>query len=105
MSQPITVFVIGVEHSQGLSKKDNKPYNFANVHYLIPRRGWANEKGASQVLGKQSEAISMNPMPDLFQQFRNIESQMPCLVELHLDVDPENMQRNWVVDIKPVNNK
>lgn len=102
MAQAITVFVIGVEHAQGLSKKDNKPYNFSSVHYLVPRRGWSNEKGASQVLGKEVETISMNPTPELFEQFKNIESHMPCLVELYLEVNPERMQRNWVIDMKPV---
>lgn len=96
----LTAVIIGAEHAQGLSKKDNKPYNFANVYYLKQRKAWSNDKGASQVVGAEQASIEMNPSPALLEQFKTIEAQLPCEVELHLDINPENPQRNWVVDFQ-----
>ena len=58
---PLTVTVIGCEHSQGLSKKDDRPYNFALVNYLAPNEGWKSEKGACEAVGLDKKQIAMNP--------------------------------------------
>jgi hypothetical protein len=99
---PLTVVVIGCEHSQGLSKKDDKPYNFAQVNYLAPNRGWSSDKGACQAVGLDKKQIAMSPNPSLVSVFKGLEDEFPLLCELSLDADPENPARNIVVDIKPV---
>jgi len=99
---PLTVTVIGCEHSQGLSKKDDRPYNFALVNYLAPNEGWKSEKGACEAVGLDKKQIAMNPNPSLVMAFKELESQFPMMCELHLDADPQNPARNIVVDIKPV---
>ncbi|EGU47026.1 hypothetical protein ACRZ5S_18775 [Vibrio scophthalmi] len=101
----LVVIVIGCEHSQGLSKKDNKPYNFATVNYLGANDGWTSEKGSCTAVGFDKKQISMNPSPALVAEFQKLASQFPLQCELHLDVDPQNPQRNHVVDIKLIDNK
>ncbi|MCY9803350.1 hypothetical protein OTK51_07875 [Vibrio scophthalmi] len=96
----LQVIVIGCEHSQGLSKKDDTPYNFALVNYLAPNKGWKSAKGACNAVGFDRQQIQMNPSPALVAEFKKLEDVFPLLCELHLDVDPENPQRNHVVDIK-----
>ncbi|MDA0148339.1 hypothetical protein [Vibrio sp. LaRot3] len=96
----LTVIVIGCEHSQGLSKKDDRPYNFAQVNYLAPNEGWKSEKGACNAVGLVQKQIQMNPSPSLVAEFQKLNDQFPMQCELHLDVDPSNPQRNHVVDIK-----
>lgn len=99
---PLTVIVIGCEHSQGLSKKDDKPYNFAQVNYLAPNEGWTSEKGACKAVGLDKKQIAMSPNPSLVAEFEKLKEKFPMMCELHLDVDPSNPSRNIVVDIKPV---
>lgn len=99
---PLKVIVTGCEHSQGLSKKDDTPYNFAVVNYLAPNKGWKNDKGACTAVGLSQKQISMNPNPALVAEFQKLSDQFPMMVELHLDADPENPARNQVVDIKPL---
>ncbi|MBF4410612.1 hypothetical protein EA831_22570, partial [Vibrio anguillarum] len=47
----LTVVVIGCEHSKGLAKVTNKPYDFAQVNYLKPNEGWNSEKGSCLAFG------------------------------------------------------
>lgn len=98
---PLTVTVIGCEHSQGLSKKDDRPYNFAVVNYLAPNDGWTSEKGACEAVGLTQKQIAMSPNPSLVAEFKKLEGGFPMMADLHLDVDPSNPSRNIVVDIKP----
>ncbi|NOI60645.1 hypothetical protein [Vibrio coralliilyticus] len=102
---PLTVVVIGCEHSQGLSKKDDRPYNFAQVNYLASNEGWKSEKGECKPVGLVQKQIAMNPNPSLVAAFKELETQFPMTCELHLDADPQNPARNIVVDIKPVSGK
>lgn len=99
---PLTVIVIGCEHSQGLSKKDDRPYNFAMVNYLADNKGWNSEKGQCQAVGLDKKQIAMSPNPSLVAEFKKLESQFPLMCELHLDADPDNPARNIVVDVKPM---
>ncbi len=99
---PLTVTVIGCEHSSGLSKRDDKPYNFAQVNYLAKNEGWKSEKGSCTAYGLAVKQIAMIPEPALLAQFASIQEQFPCLCELALDADPQNPARNIVVDIKPL---
>ncbi|MGO2498415.1 MAG: hypothetical protein ACTH6I_10370 [Vibrio litoralis] len=96
----LKVVVIGCEHSQGLSKNGDKPYNFAQVSYLAPNEGWTSQKGSCSAVGLTQKQIAMNPKPELFSAFASMESEFPCMAELILDIDPSNPQRNYVVDIK-----
>ncbi|KJY82420.1 hypothetical protein TW81_13485 [Vibrio galatheae] len=99
---PLTVIVIGCEHSQGLSKKDDRPYNFAQVNYLGANDGWKSDKGACEAVGLKLKQIAMSPNPSLVAEFKKLADQFPLQAELHLDVDPDNPSRNIVVDIKPL---
>nr|MBF4337474.1 hypothetical protein [Vibrio anguillarum] len=47
----LTVVVIGCEHSKGLAKATNKPYDFALVNYLKPNEGWSSDKGSCLAFG------------------------------------------------------
>ncbi|RJX72803.1 hypothetical protein DZ860_06500 [Vibrio sinensis] len=96
----LTVVVTGCEHSQGLSKKDDKPYNFAVVNYLATNEGWTSQKGSCTAVGMTQKQISMNPSPQLVAEFQKLQFPIQC--ELQLGVDPQNPQRNQVVDIKPL---
>ncbi|WP_159656613.1 hypothetical protein [Vibrio atypicus] len=99
---PLTVIVIGCEHSQGLSKKDDTPYNFAQVNYLASNEGWKSAKGQCKASGLTQKQIAMSPNPALVAQFIEMAPEFPCKCELVLDADPQNPARNIVVDIKPV---
>ncbi|NVJ57999.1 MAG: hypothetical protein HWE19_16715 [Vibrionaceae bacterium] len=99
---PLKVTVIGCEHSQGLSKKDDRPYNFAVVNYLAPNEGWKSEKGQCTPVGLVQKQIAMNPNPALVAEFAKLTDQFPLMCELDLDADPQNPARNIVVDIKPL---
>ncbi len=98
----LTVVVIGCEHAQGLSKKDDKPYNFAQVNYLAPNEGWKSEKGSCKAVGLVGRQIQMNPDPQLVAAFQEIQDQFPVTCDLILDIDPSNPQRNHVVDVKVI---
>ncbi|WP_158147699.1 hypothetical protein [Vibrio cincinnatiensis] len=98
----LTVTVIGCEHSQGLSKSNDKPYNFALVNYLKPNQGWNSQKGSCTAYGLKSDHIAMLTTPSLLSEFQKLSTQFPLLCDLILDADPENPQRNIVVDIKPI---
>ncbi len=97
---PLKVTVIGCEHSSGLSKRDDKPYNFAQVNYLAKNEGWKSDKGSCTAYGLGVKQIAMSTNPALLAQFAKLEEQFPCLCELSLDCDPQNPARNIVVDIK-----
>lgn len=99
---PLKVVVIGCEHSSGLSKRDDKPYNFAQVNYLAKNEGWKSEKGSCSAYGLTVKQIAMMPDASLLAQFATIQDQFPCECELILDADPQNPARNIVVDIKPL---
>lgn len=98
----LTVLVIGCEHSQGLSKSNDKPYNFAMVNYLKPNEGWNSQKGSCNAYGLMQEKIAMTVTGGLLSEFEKLESQFPLMCDLILDADPSNPQRNIVVDIKPL---
>ncbi|MGR5413055.1 hypothetical protein ACPV52_09905 [Vibrio astriarenae] len=96
----LKVMVIGVEHAQGLSKANDKPYNFAQVNYLATNEGWESQKGSCKALGFEVKNISMSTQPELFAAFSQLE--FPLMCDLVLDCDPQNPQRNYVVDVKPI---
>ncbi len=98
----LTVVVIGCEHAQGLSKKDDSPYNFAQVNFLAKNEGWSSTKGSCKGVGMTQKQIQMNPSPQLVAAFEQIAPKFPCQCELTLEVDPSNPQRNHVVDVKVV---
>ena len=98
----LTVTVIGCEHSQGLAKANDKPYNFAQVTYLKQNQGWNSSKGSCNAFGLKVEKIAMLTSPALLNEFQKLANNFPLLCELSLDADPENPQRNIVVDIKPL---
>ncbi|CAH8190953.1 RstB phage-related integrase [Vibrio aestuarianus] len=98
----LTVLVIGCEHSQGLSKANDKPYDFAMVNYLKPNDGWTSQKGSCNAYGLMQEKISMTPSVALLTEFDKLQSKFPLMCDLILNADPTNPQRNIVVDIKPV---
>lgn len=97
----ITVIVIGCEHSKGLAKVTNKPYDFAMANYLKPNEGWNSEKGRCTPYGFIQEQISMSTNPSLLVEFQKLQDKFPLVCDLMLDADPSNPQRNIVVDIKP----
>nr|WP_194589607.1 hypothetical protein [Vibrio anguillarum]MBF4449033.1 hypothetical protein [Vibrio anguillarum] len=97
----LTVVVIGCEHSKGLAKATNKPYDFAQVNYLKPNEGWNSEKGSCLAFGLTQQQIAMNPHPSLLAEFQKLQDKFPLVCDLMLDADPSNPQRNIVVDIKP----
>ncbi|CAK4075883.1 hypothetical protein [Vibrio sp. 16] len=99
---PLTVIVIGCEHSQGLSKKDDTPYNFAQVNYLAVNEGWKSAKGQCEAKGLTQKQIAMSPNPSLVAEFGKLNEKFPLMCELSLDADPQNPARNIVVDIKPL---
>ncbi len=99
---PLKVVVIGCEHSQGLSKKDDRPYNFAQVNYLGKNDGWTSQKGQCEAVGLTLKQIAMAPNPSLVAVFKNMADEFPLMCELTLDADPQNPARNIVVDIKPL---
>lgn len=99
---PLTVIVIGCEHSKGMSKKDDTPYNFAQVNYLATNEGWNSAKGQCKAYGMTQKQIAMNPMPELLAEFDKLKDKFPMRCELHLDADPQRPDRNIVVDIKPL---
>ncbi|MCZ4294502.1 hypothetical protein [Vibrio sinaloensis] len=99
---PLSVIVIGCEHSQGLSKKDDTPYNFAQVNYLAHNEGWKSAKGQCNAIGMTQKQIAMNPNPALIAEFDKLKDKFPMLCELRLDADPQRPDRNIVVDIKPL---
>ena len=99
---PLKVIVIGCEHSQGLSKKDDTPYNFAQVNYLASNEGWKSAKGQCNAVGQTQKQIAMNPDTLLIAEFSKLKDRFPLLCELSLDADPQNPARNIVVDIKPL---
>ncbi|GAL13886.1 hypothetical protein JCM19233_4893 [Vibrio astriarenae] len=96
----LKVMVIGVEHSKGLSKANDKPYDFAQVNYLAPNEGWQSTKGSCKAVGLDKKTIAMSTQPELFAAFAQLD--YPVMCELSLDCDPANPQRNHVVDVKPI---
>lgn len=100
MSNTLTVIVAGCEHSQGLSKKDDTPYNFAQLNYLVPNQGWKSAKGVCKAYGLTQKQMPMAASPALLIEFDKIQNQFPVKCVLTLEPDPENPQRNLVTDFK-----
>lgn len=100
----ISAFVIGCEHSKGLSKGSNRPYDYAVVNYLGKNDGWTQSaQGQCTRVGLEQKKITMcNTNPSLLAEFQKLEVQFPLECDLVLDIDPNNPQKNWVVDIKPL---
>lgn len=63
MSNTITVVVAGCEHSVGLSKKDDTPYNFAQLNILTPNQGWKSAKGQCKAYGLAQRQMPMSANP------------------------------------------
>lgn len=97
MSQ-LTVFVTAVTKGAGISKKTGtpKPYSFAQVHYLVPAKGFVNDDNNIQKLGFEEKTISMKDDQSLFNQFST--AAFPGNMTLILESDPENPSRNIVTD-------
>ncbi len=100
MSNTITVVVAGCEHSVGLSKKDDTPYNFAQLNILTPNQGWKSAKGQCKAYGLAQRQMPMSANPALLAEFDKIQNQFPVKCVLTLEPDPENPQRNLVTDFK-----
>jgi hypothetical protein len=98
MANTLIVVVAGCEHSVGLSKKDDTPYNFAQLNYLVPNTGWKSAKGHCKAYGLTQKQMSMSANPTLLAEFDKI--QFPARCVLTLEPDPENPQRNLVTDFK-----
>lgn len=96
----LTVNCCGVTMGSGVSNKSGspKPYAFAQVHYLISAKNFQNDNTNIQKLGCEEKTISMKFDQSLFNAFSSVE--FPCVLELHLDADPENPSRNIVCDYK-----
>lgn len=102
MANTISAIVLGYEHSKGISKSSDKPYDYAVLNYLGKNDGWTkSEKGSCSRLGLEQKKIALcNTNPTLFAELAKLEGQFPIKLDLVLDTDPNNIQKNWVVDFK-----
>ncbi|MER0370180.1 hypothetical protein [Vibrio vulnificus] len=98
----LNVFVTAVTKGSGISKKSGapRPYSFAQVHYLVPAKGFVNDDNNIQKLGYEEKTISMKDDQALFNQFGSVN--FPCNLQLIMDSDPENPSRNIVTDFADV---
>lgn len=98
----LKVTVIGVVMGNGVSTKSGspKPYQFGNVQYLVPAKPFSNENTNIQRTGKEVKEINFEFGQALFEQFTTII--YPAFLELELNADPDNPQRNIVTDFKVI---
>ncbi|MBF9000488.1 hypothetical protein [Vibrio nitrifigilis] len=104
MANTIRAHILGCEHSQGTSKGSNRPYNFAVVNILGANDGWTeSQSGRCTRVGLMQKTVPMSTDNlSLLHKLQTFENQFPLECDLVLDVDPNNIQKNWVVDIKPI---
>lgn len=104
MANTIRAIVLGFEHSKGLSKANDRPYDYAVVNYLGQNDGWTqSQKGTCTRVGLMQKTIAMrNDNPSLFAEFSKLEGKYPIELELELGLNPNDLQKNWVVDFKIV---
>lgn len=98
----LTVLAIGVVMGNGTSTKSGtpKPYQFANIQYLIPAKDFSNDNTNIQRAGKDMREINMSFDQTLFNKLKGIN--YPATLELQLEANPENPERNIVVDFESV---
>ncbi|WP_305817110.1 hypothetical protein [Photobacterium leiognathi] len=98
----LTVLAIAAVMGNGTSTKSGspKPYQFANIQYLIPAKGFSNESHNIQRVGKDVLEINIEFNQALFNRLKDVT--YPATLELQLEANPENPERNIVVDFESV---
>lgn len=101
----LKVTVIGVVMGNGVSTKSGspKPYQFGNIQYLVPAKPFSNENTNIQRAGKEVKEINFSFGQAIFDSFCTVN--YPCFLELELNADPENPQRNIVTSFSEINEK
>ncbi len=103
MAKLQNVIVIGAKMGNGTSSKSGspKPYQFANVTYLKNAESFVNEQHNIQMVGYDTQELSIVNDINLFERFKN-ECPFGKPVHLVLDADPQNPSRNIVIDFELV---
>ncbi|MEL6117798.1 hypothetical protein P0Y67_21615 (plasmid) [Photobacterium sp. SP02] len=94
----LTVLAMGASMNKGISRRSGspRPYNFAQVDYLVPAKTFVNEEHDMQKCGLEKKGIPMKEDLTLLAKFAQLT--FPVELKLTLEADPENPSRNIVVD-------
>ncbi|BDU45851.1 hypothetical protein [Vibrio nigripulchritudo] len=103
MANKVTLTVLGFEHSSGISKQQ-RPYDFAKLNVLKKNDGWTQSaNGQCTRIGLMQDQLDMcHTNQTLLTELAKLEGQFPLELECHIDLNPDNLQRNWVVDFKVI---
>ncbi|AEY01819.1 hypothetical protein GU3_10315 [Oceanimonas sp. GK1] len=97
MSMMHVMAVIQVTKGFGVSRKSGvpKPYDFAQLTYLVPAKSITKEETNIINYGYDSRDIGVMNTPETIETLKSIPFMQP--VKLVLEADPENPSRNVVV--------
>lgn len=101
MSTMQVMAVISVTKGSGISRKSGvpKPYDFAQLEYLIPAKSITKEETNIINYGYDSRQLGVLNTPDTIESLKSIPFMQP--VKLILEADAENPSRNIVVGWEP----
>jgi hypothetical protein len=91
--------LFGGTYSKGVSK-DNKPYEVPTLYAGKACRAWENEKGSCIAFGSEGIKLRFDPNEIILAKFETTIT--PALVEFTYEPDPQDPQRNLVVDFKVI---
>jgi hypothetical protein len=95
MSNFIKVHVIGALHMKGVSKNGTgDPYDFSQVSYLTPASPIRTANCTRTVAGFEPVTINLTDA-DSVTRLQSIS--LPCELNLEIEPDPTNLQRNICV--------
>jgi hypothetical protein len=84
------VLVLNVQRAKGVSAKNNREYDISTVTYCTPVENVSREN--RQVTGYGFNASELGLDPSALPQFSKHE--FPCELDLVIEPDPRNMNRN-----------
>lgn len=96
------VFVIGVEYSRGTAKETGKPYEISKIYYGAPLQNPVNTP-ARVSFGHGLRPAELTLSTDALAQFERVK--LPALLDIVIEPDPRNMQRNLCVGIRAADSK
>jgi hypothetical protein len=89
------VLVLNAERAKGVSAKNNREYDICTVTYCTPVENVSKEN--RQVVGYGLRAQELGLDPAVLKQFARHE--FPAELDLIIEPDPRNMNRNLVKGI------
>jgi len=92
------MMVMNAFHTYGTAKKTGNTYDISKLVYGVKMKPVQSD--TRTVVGFGFETQEIDIQPQAVSQFAAIQDRLPCIVDLKIEVQPENPQRNWVVGIE-----